>query len=79
MIKTPPTINITTINKVMEQLMKLWVITIPALTIILFIMGLISAIFLHTTWLFWLILSVGFVVWISGMLIIDKFINNIVL
>lgn len=53
-------------------LMKLWVITIPLITIGLFLTGLTLIIISQFTGLFWLIIPAGFTVWITGMMIIDK-------
>lgn len=55
-------------------LMKLWVITIPLITIGLFFTGLTLIIISQFTGLFWLIIPAGFIVWITGMMIIDKII-----
>lgn len=57
-------------------LMKLWVITIPLITILLFFVGLTLIIISNMTGLFWLIIPVGFIVWITGMMFIDKIIDK---
>lgn len=57
-------------------LMKLWVITIPLITILLFLTGLILMIVSNMTGLFWLIIPVGFIVWITGIVFIDKIIDK---
>lgn len=58
-------------------LMKLWVITIPLITIGLFFTGLTLIIISKFTGLFWLIIPAGFIVWITGMMIIDKKITKL--
>ena len=57
-------------------LMKLWVITIPLITVGLFFTGLTLIVISQFTGLFWLIIPAGFIVWITGMFFIDKIIDK---
>lgn len=69
------------LNKYSKQdfyllLMKVWVITIPLITILLFLTGLTLIVISNMTGLFWLIIPAGFLVWITGMFFIDTIINK---
>lgn len=63
------------IKQLLEQLVKIWVIVIPSLTIAITILGLLLCIIFKTTLLFWLVLPLGFIIWITGLFIIEWLMN----
>lgn len=62
-------------EELLEQLIKIWSIVIPSLTIAITILGLLLCIIFKTTLLFWLVLPLGFIIWITGLLVIEWLMN----